>query len=75
MATYKSGSYVGEWGDLYYGIYKKHWFYGWVLERYWTFGKEWVLSGNKIDEDAKSRGKEEMEKVIERLVKAGHTVL
>lgn len=70
MATYKTGNYEDWNGVLYYSI-KKRTLFGWREEKYWTYSD---IIGRYSEED-KTNARKKMEECMDRLIKAGHTVL
>ena len=71
MATYKFGHYEMWDGYEYLAISKKT-FFGWKEEKTWGLGYEFF--GDFTKEDLKIQ-KQKMMESVDRLVKAGHTVL
>jgi hypothetical protein len=70
MSTYRFGRWETWNGTRYYNIEKKTLF-GWIEEKYWVIYRHYGLESIRTDEEAK----EEMMGTVDRLVKAGHTVL
>ena len=70
MSTYRFGKYKTWDGTSYYNIEKKT-FFGWSEEKCWITSHVEGLIIVKEDSVAKS----EMMESVDRLVKAGHTVL
>ena len=70
MSTYRYDKWINNHGLEYYNIEKKTLF-GWKEEKYWVVSRWYGSDIVRTDEEAK---KEVME-TIDRLIKAGHTVL
>lgn len=70
MCTYRFGKWTSWDGDEYYNIEKKTLF-GWNEVKYWTISRAHGLIKVKDDSEAK----QEMMEAVDRLVKAGHTVI
>jgi len=71
MATYKFGKYSTWDGYEYFAISKKT-FFGWKEEKIWKLGYELFDEFTKDDEN---KQRQQMMESVDRLVKAGHTVL
>jgi hypothetical protein len=69
MATYKFGKYITWEGYEYFAISEKT-FFGWKERK--TFGLSILGTHSKEDE---KRQKQAMMESVDRLIKAGHTVL
>lgn len=70
MSKYRFGRWESFDGTLFYNIERKTLF-GWEEEKYWVVSKYFGLRVIREDGDAKR----EMMECVDRLVKAGHTVL
>ncbi len=70
MATYKFGKYE-DWDCYeYFAIHKKSFWGGWTVQKTW--GLSTLGTHSKEFEDAKRKA---MMESVDRLVKAGHTVI
>lgn len=69
MSTYRTGRWVFWDGTVYYAIEKKNWLGKWIEENYWVVSRP----GEKVRTDAVAKA--EMMAAVDRLVKAGHTVI
>lgn len=70
MSTYRTGKWETWDGVEYYNIEKKT-FFGWREEKYWVISRMHGLI--KVQEDSVT--KSQMMESVDRLVKAGHTVI
>lgn len=70
MSTYRTGRYEDTYGTLFYCIERKTLF-GWVEMNYWVISRFSGLIKIQTDSEAKQK----MDEAIDRLVKAGHTVI
>lgn len=70
MATYRSGKWTDWTGVTFYSIEKKTLF-GWREENYWKISEETAA----IEKKSEIQAKQLMNESIDRLVKAGHTVI
>lgn len=68
MGTYKFGKYSTWDGYKYFAISKKT-FLGWKEEKIWKLGYGF------IDSFTESKKEQQMMEAVDRLVRAGHTVL
>ena len=71
MAEYKYGKWKTCEGYEYFAIHKKT-FFGWKKQKIWALGYDFF--DDFTEEDVK-RQKQKMMDAVDRLVKAGHTVL
>ncbi len=70
MATYKFGKYESWDGYEYFAIHKKSFFSGWTCEKTWGLSQFGTHTNEKEEKQKKA-----MMESVERLVRAGHTVL
>jgi hypothetical protein len=70
MATYRSGKWTSWDGVTFYNIEKKT-IFGWKEMNYWVVSKIHGLINIQSDEAARKQ----MMDAVDRLVKAGHTVI
>jgi hypothetical protein len=73
MSTYRTGRWTSWDGVIYYAIEKKNWLGEWIEENYWVVSRRIGLGIEEVrtDEEAKA----EMMTAVDRLVRAGHTVI
>lgn len=70
MSIFRTGKWKDDLGTTFYSIEKKTWF-GWSEMNYWVVSKHFGHTKVQSDDEAKAK----MDEAVERLVKAGHTVI
>lgn len=70
MATYRYGRWEQWDGILFYSIERKT-FFGWKEEKYWVISDIF----GRVNPDIDAHAKKEMMECVDRLVRAGNTVI